>query len=81
MNEKQLQHLFATHNKALSSHYGDALHGMKFLDPELYEQDSVVSNSKTKKEAFITRHYVTGHHMDNAPTHVVVLKGNTYDRL
>lgn len=81
MTEKQLERLFATHNKSLSSYYGGNLKSMKFLDPELYENDSVISNSKIKKEAFISRHYVAGHYLGDAPTHTVVLKGEAYNRI
>ena len=81
MTENQLKHLFDTHNRALSSYYGENLKSMKFSEPELYERDSAVSVSKTKQEAFISRHYVSGHYLCNYPTHVVILNKECFDRL
>jgi hypothetical protein len=80
MTKDKLEYLFKVHTAALSAHYGNNLKAMKFSDAELYESDSVISKSVSKKEAFISRHYITGHHLGNAPTHVLILKDNCFDR-
>lgn len=81
MTELQLKQMFETHNLALSSHYGEKLKSMKFSDAELYERDSAVSVSKSKQEAFISRHYTAGHYMSKHPTHTVILTGEYLKRL
>ena len=81
MTPEQEQKLFQTHSKALSGHYGDTLKSMKFNAPRIYEKDSVVSVSASKKEAYVTRHHVAGHYMSDAPTHSIVFNGEWFSRL
>ena len=53
---------------------------MHFKEPYILEEygvrDSVVSNSVSKREAYITRHLLT-----SDATHSLILSGSFYDRL
>lgn len=73
--------LINTHNKSLSAHYGENLKKMKFAAASIYEKDSAISISDSKKEAYISRHYVSGHYLGDHPTHVIILNGDCFDRI
>jgi hypothetical protein len=63
---------------SLSSHYGDALKGMKFNKAEIVEgdNDSVLSHSTAKRVGFVTRHLLTAE-----CTHSIVFEKEWYERL
>lgn len=77
------ERLIETHLKSLSAQYGDNLKKMKFNAPVItpLEKDSVVSISPSKKEAYVTRHYIAGHFQSNVPTHVMVFNGECFNRI
>ena len=72
------ERMFMSHSAALSSQYGDALHDMKFEAPRLIEKDndSVLSDSKAKKVAFVTRHLLTAD-----VTHCIIFEKEFYSRI
>jgi hypothetical protein len=77
------ERLIDTHLRSLSAQYGDNLKKMKFNPPviTLLERDSVVSISPSKKEAYVTRHYIAGHFQSSVPTHAVIFSGECFDRI
>jgi hypothetical protein len=72
--------MISSHSAILSSYYGKRLKFMHFKEPYILEEygvrDSVVSNSVSKREAYITRHLLTCD-----VTHSLILSGSFYDRL
>jgi len=70
--------IFNTHLISLSSHYGDRLEKYNFESPVIYENqnDSVLSNSPSKKVAYITRHLLT-----SEVTHSIILDKESYSRV
>ncbi len=73
--------LIQTHLNSLLAHYGDKLKSMKFASPVFEDKDSVISISESKREAYLTRHYISGHYMGNYPTHAVIFNGDWFDRI
>lgn len=70
--------MLSSHHASLSSVYGEGLESMKFEKPYFIKDDkeSVISNSPGHKEAFITRHYLTGD-----LHYIVLLSKEVYHRL
>jgi len=66
------------HLRTRQSYYSDRLDSMHFEEPYFIKDDkeSVVSNSPKNKEAYITRHWMTGE-----IHYAMILAGSTYNRL
>jgi hypothetical protein len=71
------------HLKALSGHYLDSLKEMRFKPPYVdpKDRDSVISLSLSKKEAFISKHYIPGHYLSDSIHYAVILKDELLNRL
>jgi len=71
------------HLKALSGHYAGLLKEMKFKPPYVdpKDKDSVISLSPSKKEAYISKHYIAGHYLSDSIHYAVILKDDLLDRL
>jgi len=72
------ERIMLSHEKALSSHYGEDLNKMKFAKPRIYDNqnDSVISVSDTKKVGFVTRHLLT-----DDVTHYLVLEREWFSKI
>lgn len=70
--------VITNHLRSLSAHYAESLSKYAFEEPKLIEgqEDSAVSNSPSKKTAFITRHLLT-----SEVTHSIILDKDWYSRL
>ena len=57
----QEERIIKTHLVSLSSHFESDLNKFNFEAPRIYDNqnDSVISNSPSKKTAYITRHLLT----------------------
>jgi len=71
------------HLKALSGHYLNELKNMKFKPPYVdpKDKDSVISLSSSRKEAFISKHYIVGHYLSDSIHYAVILKEDHLNRL
>ena len=74
------ERMLSVHSATLSSYYGKRLKPMQFKEPYVLEEhgvkDTVVSDSLSKHEAYITRHLLTCE-----ATHALILNGEWYERL
>lgn len=74
------ERMLSSHSATLSSYYGKRLKSMQFKEPYVLVEhgvrDTVVSNSPSKHEAYITRHLLTCE-----ATHALILNGDCYERL
>lgn len=74
------ERMLSSHSATLSSYYGKRLKSMQFKEPYVHTEhgvtDTVISNSSSKREAYITRHLLTCE-----ATHALILNGSCYERL
>jgi hypothetical protein len=75
------ERMISSHCECLSGIYKENIHKMKFntytLNTEI-DKDTVISDSKLKKIAVITRHHLD---FTCSATHALILEGEHYDRL
>jgi len=70
--------IISNHIISLSAHFGEGLDKFNFNKPYILadQNDSVVSDSPSKKTAYITRHLLT-----SEVTHSIILDRDWYQRL
>jgi len=70
------ERMLSNHLSSLTGVFGENYKSLKFEPPAHPDNDTYISNSPTKKIAYITRHLLT-----SEVTHGLILEKETYNRI